>query len=610
MRRAEGEVLPAVARRQGLARLSGARGRDGSRRQATRSASLAADPGLPSQRVVGRRARRRARRRGVVSRRRPGARALAIVGEPGIGKTTVWDEALGTRGIAARSCSSPGRRSRRRGSRSPGSPTSSRRFRPSALRSCRGRSARHSTSRSSESRRAVRRSGVWSAPRCSRCCAGSPPTRGRARNRRPPVARPAVRSRDRVRAPAADRRAGSGDRLPSLGCRRIHSTTSCGENGPRRLELGPLSVASLHRIVADSLGRTFRGRRSCGSRRRRAAIRCTRSRSRGSSPGAPGQSRRLPVPDSLRTLVASAFGALPARTRDALLRAAALGRPDLRLVDAQALAAAEEAGLVRIHARPRSSSHIRSMRRPSTRPRHAAGGGRPIARLPRKSRDPEERARHLALASEAPTSGSRGSRGGGARTQARRPRHRGRADGARARARPGGKHDANERRLELAEHLYLASDFERSGEVLQALRRELRAGDLRARASSGLRRSTTGGRASRRPSARGRGGAPASDPLVRGRCHAAIAMYAGTVDLPKAAAAARAALELLETMPEADPELLAYGARRTRSRRPLPGRVFDAEAAERARTRRDGRQPAGRRHANGLQARPVASLRR
>ena len=72
MRRAEGEVLPAVARRQGLARLSGARGQTEARRQATHSASLAADPGLRSRCGVGRRARVRDRgRRGVPGRDRP-----------------------------------------------------------------------------------------------------------------------------------------------------------------------------------------------------------------------------------------------------------------------------------------------------------------------------------------------------------------------------------------------------------------------------------------------------------------------------------------------------------------------------------------------------------
>ena len=40
--------------------------------------------------------------------------------------------------------------------------------------------------------------------------------------------------------------------------------------------------------------------------------------------------------------------------------------------------------------------------------------------------------------------------------------------------------------------------------------------------------------------------ADARDPVLKARCHAVVAGYAGTVDLPKAAASAREALALLE----------------------------------------------------------------
>jgi DNA-binding NarL/FixJ family response regulator len=51
--------------------------------------------------------------------------------------------------------------------------------------------------------------------------------------------------------------------------------------------------------------------------------------------------------------------------------------------------------------------------------------------------------------------------------------------------------------------------------------------------------------------------ADARDPVLKARCHAAVALYAGTVDLPKAAASAREALALLEGVPDADPGLVA-----------------------------------------------------
>ena len=58
----------------------------------------------------------------------------------------------------------------------------------------------------------------------------------------------------------------------------------------------------------------------------------------------------FPFPRSLQALVGDRVSSLPAKTQAALLRSAALARPDLQLVDGDALAPAEEAGLVRIGA--------------------------------------------------------------------------------------------------------------------------------------------------------------------------------------------------------------------------------------------------------------------
>ena len=107
--------------------------------------------------------------------------------------------------------------------------------------------------------------------------------------------------------------------------------------------------------------------------------------------------------------------------------------------------------------------------------------------------------------------------------------------------------------------------------------------------------------------ARGRGGAGRERSARAGPRHAAVAMYAGTVDLPKAAAAARAALDVLETTPAAEPELRRDRARRTRPSRPLPRRGLRRGGRwPRPRARGERRLPARRRHADGLQARPVA----
>ena len=275
-----------------------------------------------------------------------------------------------------------------------------------------------------------------------------------------------------------------------------------------------------------------------------------------------------------------------AKTREALLRTSALARPDLRLVDARALASAEEAGLVRIRdddrvefVHPLYASAVYSSA--SLERRRAAHRA-----LAEEVADPEERARHLALASDGPD--ERVARE--VEEAARHARMRGAPDNAAELTElalelvPAGSTTRDELRLDLAEHLYLASDFERSGEVLEALNDELGEGDLRARVLLRLaeidywRKGESAAVALAEEAVRG-----ASDPLVRARGHAAVAMYAGTVDLPKAAAAARASLDMLETMPAAEPELraTALGAR-VRADLFL-GEGFDAEAAGRAR---------------------------
>ena len=354
-----------------------------------------------------------------------------------------------------------------------------------------------------------------------------------------------------------------------------------------RLELGPLSLAALHRILADTLGRTFARptllrivQASGGNPLFALEIGRLLARDdgrRGSEP--------LPVPDDLRTLVAERVAPLPERTRSALLRAAALARPDLRLVDPHALAPAEEAGLVRVDAEGRiefghplyASAVYASAPLARRRATHRA--------LARVVPDPEERARHLAYASTGPNEAT-------ARAvvaAAQQARLRGAPDTAAELTElalllaPEGAAIADELRLDLAEHLYVAGDFQRASRVLEELRRDLEPGDLRARtllAQSDVDYWNRGESAALALAEEALGAA--CDPLIQARCWVAIAMYAGTVDLTRAAAAARAALGLLETLPGADPRLVA-AALGARVRADLfRGDGFDAEAAERA----------------------------
>jgi DNA-binding CsgD family transcriptional regulator len=373
---------------------------------------------------------------------------------------------------------------------------------------------------------------------------------------------------------------------------RSELTSALTDEGVERLVLGPLSLAVLHRIVVERLGL--------------ALPRPTLVRIAQVSGGNPfftleiarmirddprGGSVTLPVPEDLRALVAERIAALPSSTQAALLRAAALARPDLTLVDAHALVVAEEAGLIRVEAASRvefahplfASAVYESAPLSRRREMHAA--------LANVVSDPEERARHLALACDGPDE----SVAGVVEEAARGARLRGAPDTAAAlselalRLTPVGSPLLDERRLELADHLQLAGDFNGAARLVEELRETLASGDLRARALLMLahvdfwRVGESGALALAEEAL-----LVARDPLVQARCHALIAIWAATVDVPRAAAAAHAALAWLESHPDADPELLALAlSARVRAGLFL-GDGLDLEAAERALAIEDG----------------------
>jgi DNA-binding CsgD family transcriptional regulator len=363
------------------------------------------------------------------------------------------------------------------------------------------------------------------------------------------------------------------------------------------VELGPLSVAALHRVLTQELGRTFP--RPTLVRLARVAdgnplyaIEIARELGRR---GEHDLSRRVPVPQSLDALVRARVQALPAEARDALLRAAALARPDTETIDPLELAPAEEAGLVRIEVdgriefvHPLFASAVYSAA-PAARLREAHDTVADLAR------DPEERARHLALAASGPDAGVVQE----LQAAARHARMRGSPDSAAELTRlalgllPANASERPELQLELAEQLHLASDFPAARALLEELRTTLQPGDLRARAlltlveidywRSGESEATALAQEALED---------ARDPVLKARCHAAVALYAGTVDLPKAAASAREALALLEHAPDPDPGLVA-AALSARVRADLfLGNGFDRKTAMQALALEEGNPPA------------------
>ena len=355
----------------------------------------------------------------------------------------------------------------------------------------------------------------------------------------------------------------------------------------RDVVLGPLSVGALQRIIADRLGVTFP----------RPTLVKLATASNGnafyaleiarllSSRTAVETSTRLPVPDDLRALVEARIARLPHTTRDALLRASALARPTSALVDVAALEPAEEAELVTTHidgaihfTHPLFASAV-----------YGSASARDRSRAHRELAaavgDPEERAHHLALAATSPdevTAAALVEAAGQARA-------RGAPDSAvelaqlAVRLTPSGSERTDERRFALAEHLLIAGNAPRAAEVLEKLTATVDGGELRVRAllmladieywQAGESAAVRVGEAAL---------AAATDPLLRARCLAQIAMHAGTSDLPRAAESARESLMLLEGQPGADPSIVSL-ALSARVRADLfLGRGLDRDAAERA----------------------------
>jgi DNA-binding CsgD family transcriptional regulator len=169
----------------------------------------------------------------------------------------------------------------------------------------------------------------------------------------------------------------------------------------RVIKLGPLTLAALHELIKQ---------RTRLSLPRQTLVQIATTTSGNALyaleiaaelMGRPAEGRMLPVPSSLTDLVAARVGRLPVASRDALLSAAALAQPTVDIVDAAALAPAERAGLVSIEdtrirfSHPLFASVVYG--RAGTTERQALH--RHLAEVVTQ---PEERARHAALGATQP----------------------------------------------------------------------------------------------------------------------------------------------------------------------------------------------------------------
>ncbi|MEV5745365.1 LuxR C-terminal-related transcriptional regulator [Microbispora rosea] len=175
----------------------------------------------------------------------------------------------------------------------------------------------------------------------------------------------------------------------------------------RRLSLGPVGPAALHRVLRDHLGVSLPRHvllRIRGVTRGNVFHAMEIARVLASRTDSLAPNEALPVPVPLRKLVAQRVATLPERTREALLAASALARPTVELVQAvnrkwqggSVLEPAERAELITLDGDRLRFTHplIASALYAGTTP----DGRRELhGRLAQVVADVEERARHVAL---------------------------------------------------------------------------------------------------------------------------------------------------------------------------------------------------------------------
>jgi DNA-binding CsgD family transcriptional regulator len=264
----------------------------------------------------------------------------------------------------------------------------------------------------------------------------------------------------------------------------------------RRVQISTLDTAELDHLLETHLGQRF-PRRTLDRVRRASggnaffALELGRAVLEQGDRG-PRPDEELPIPPSLQRLVGDRLARLPPPARDVTQVAAALSRPTTALIEASlpghdataGLAAARAAGIIDVD---RASQRV-----VFAHPLHASiayaqvppAGRRDLhARLAAVLDDPEERGRHLALATEHPDA-----RVASALDEAaRRARARGAADSAaelweqaRRLTPPQDSDGARRRGIEAAERYFEAGDAERSRALLRTILSEAPPGPQRA----------------------------------------------------------------------------------------------------------------------------------
>jgi DNA-binding CsgD family transcriptional regulator len=327
-----------------------------------------------------------------------------------------------------------------------------------------------------------------------------------------------------------------------------------------RLDVGPLSVAAIHQIFRQALGTSF-GRPLVVGIHRAArgnpfyALEIAREIQRVGIP-APGQP--LPVPGDDRALAMLRLRRLPRSTQDVLAQLAAMPRAAIGQIDAEALAPAERAGIAVVHPDRRvefthplfGSALYASLAQAERSKLHR--------RLASQASDPVERARHLALAATGPDEATAAELDRAAATA----NARGAAEVAvelqelACRLTPETDQPTLvQRRVDLAERRYFAGDSAGARRELEPLLDTLPPGDDRAQVLLGLGTMRwVQGEADAGRELMLQGLAEARTPMLRARIHARIA--SGSDDADVGVEHGQAALALLDE--NANPEQYSY----------------------------------------------------
>jgi DNA-binding CsgD family transcriptional regulator len=266
-----------------------------------------------------------------------------------------------------------------------------------------------------------------------------------------------------------------------------------------RLTLGPLSLAALHRLLEERLGLELTRPELARVQEATAgnpffALEFGRELVRTNTRPAPGQPLR--VPESLRELLGERLARLPGETLDVLLLVAALARPTVELVGAtygdrqrvlEALETSAGEGVVELDESSVRFAHpllasICYERAPLWKRRAVHGA------LAGAVTDVEERARHLALAADGPDEAVAAELDAAAEHAAARGATAAAAELCELAAEltRGDPTFTRQRRLRAADFHRLAGDFDRAFDLYEVLLAEVPSGVERADVLFGL----------------------------------------------------------------------------------------------------------------------------